>query len=166
MQNRREFFNSLLPLGDRKKEKFKPILRPPYHKDISLFLSQCPLCQTQACVADCEEEIIVIQADKTPTLNFKNKGCTFCEACAKACELNVLDIDSGQEQINANFYIDSKRCIAHFGTICSACLEPCIDDAIIFNGMFNPVIDDNRCTGCGFCMSRCPSGAIFYKALD
>jgi ferredoxin-type protein NapF len=31
--------------------------------------------------------------------------------------------------------------------------------------MFNPVIDTERCTGCGFCLSRCPTQAISYEGL-
>ena len=39
------------------------------------------------------------------------------------------------------------------------------DNAILFNGMFNPVIDDEKCTACGFCLSRCPTQAISYEVF-
>ncbi len=166
MEDRRSFFRSLVPSNQSKEGKVEPkILRPPYSKDLSLFLSECPTCETYACATNCEEEIIVIGEDKTPILNLKDRGCTFCEVCAEACQKGVLDIKEGIEQINARFYIDTKACMAHFGTICFSCKEPCIDDAILFNGMFNPIIDEERCTGCGFCMSRCPSQAIGYEII-
>jgi len=31
--------------------------------------------------------------------------------------------------------------------------------------MFNPVIDMDKCTGCGFCLGRCPTQAISYDAI-
>ena len=164
MEDRRAFFRSLVRPGLPPQERNEPaILRPPYARDPSLFPSQCPGCETHACVAACEEEIIVIRADKTPTLNLSERGCTFCEACAEACEAGVLSPEEGVERINALFRIDSRACIAHHGTICFACREPCLEDAILFNGMFNPVIDEERCTGCGFCLGRCPTRAVHYE---
>jgi len=71
-----------------------------------------------------------------------------------------------RDKINASFRIDTQACIAHDGVICFACKEPCIEDAILFNGLFNPVIDTQRCTGCGFCMGRCPTEAIGYQVAN
>ena len=142
------------------------VVRPPYGRSEETFTRICPSCQTQACVASCEEKIILIRADKTPMLNFKERGCTFCDACAEACPEDVLDIANRHSatRINARFIIDPNRCVSHAGVICFACKEPCIDDAILFNGMFNPVIDTERCTGCGFCHGRCPSSAVAFEA--
>ncbi|HFC03636.1 MAG TPA: ferredoxin-type protein NapF, partial [Nitratifractor salsuginis] len=92
-------------------------------------------------------------------------GCTFCEECAEVCEAGVLSLTEGQERINARFIISTESCMAHHGTICFSCKEPCLEEAILFAGMFNPVIDDDRCTGCGFCLSRCPTGAITFQPL-
>jgi len=142
------------------------VLRPPYAEDMSLFYSVCPQCSDKACAIRCEEEIIVIRADGTPQLNINEKGCTFCEECANACEEGVLDLQRGPERISAKFVIDTSSCMAHNGTICFSCKEPCIDDAILFNGLFNPVIDMDRCTGCGFCLSRCPSYAIGFEPIE
>ncbi|ADV46852.1 4Fe-4S binding protein [Nitratifractor salsuginis] len=165
MADRREFFRSLACPVREEAPKETAILRPPYAGDLSLFQSRCPTCETHACATACEEEIIVIRADRTPTLNLTEKGCIFCEACAEACEAGVLNLSDGPERVNAFFRIDPKACLAHHDTICFACKEPCIDDAILFNGLYNPVIDEERCTGCGFCMSRCPTQAIDYRVL-
>ena len=166
MSSRRDFFRTL---AGRKKPKEEiteevAVVRPPYAVSESLFLSVCVECEDKACKTHCEEEIIIIKADGTPTLNLTKKGCTFCQECANVCEADVLDKEKGKESINAIFTIDTNSCLAHHDTICFSCKEPCIDDAIIFTGMFNPVIDMNRCTGCGFCMGRCPTLAISYEA--
>jgi len=147
-------------------QKESLIVRPPYGSSESLFQSECPACESKACAAACEQEIIIIRADKTPMLNFSKTGCTFCEDCAAACEADVLNLENEvtAERINAEFRISTEGCVAHHGVICFSCKEPCIDDAILFNGMFNPVIDTDRCTGCGFCLNRCPTQAISYTA--
>jgi ferredoxin-type protein NapF len=165
--SRREFFRSLVqPAGAvGREEETLLYARPPYALSESLFQSECPQCESKACAASCDEAIIVIAADGTPILNFTKSGCTFCEDCAKACEAGVLRLEEGPERINARFLIGTEACMAHHGTICFACKEPCIEDAILFTGLFNPVIDDEKCTGCGFCLGRCPTRAIEMRPL-
>ncbi len=170
MASRRDFLTAFKKPLEKVvlKEEKELIVRPPYCSLDSLFYKVCVKCETKACASSCEEEIIVIRADGTPMLNFTKKGCTFCEACAVACEADVLTLENlhTSEHINAKFVIVPNSCVAHNGVICFSCKEPCIDDAILFNGMFNPVIDMDLCTGCGYCLSRCPTKAISYEALE
>ena len=168
MASRRDFFKSFTKPLSQTKEESLLLVRPPYGKSESLFQSECPSCESKACVASCDEKIIFIAEDGTPTLSFKQNGCTFCDACAKACTDGVLSLENKEtsEYLNAIFKISLEACVAHHGVICHSCKEPCIDDAILFNGMFNPVIDDEKCTACGFCMSRCPTQAISYDVYE
>ncbi len=162
MASRREFLNSFRrPLT--KGEEVLEIVRPPYGLSQSIFQSECIRCEDKACVASCDEQIIVVE-DGTPSINFAKSGCTFCEECATVCSPNVLDLAniSTEDRLNARFTISLDKCIAHHGVICFACKEPCIDNAILFNGLFNPIIDDDKCTACGFCLARCPTEAISY----
>jgi ferredoxin-type protein NapF len=167
--SRRDFltaFKKPLEKGVPKTETL--IVRPPYGSDTLAFEERCTACDSKACAPVCEERIIVIRADGTPMLNFTKRGCTFCEACAIACDGGVLDLENSHmaEKVNARFIITPDSCVAHNGVVCFSCKEPCIDDAILFNGLFNPVIDMDRCTGCGFCFSRCPTKAISYEATE
>jgi len=165
--DRRDFFKSFTkPLSQTREETFLPV-RPPYGRSESLFQSECPGCESKACVTSCDEKIIFIAEDGTPALSFEKNGCTFCDECAKACEPNVLSLENSEtsEYINAVFRISLETCVAHHGVICHACKEPCIDNAILFNGMFNPVIDNEKCTACGFCISRCPTQAISFDVF-
>ena len=161
MTSRREFFRKVNP---HIKEDVSLVIRPPYGLDDLLFQTGCITCESKACVSACEEEIIMIDENQTPTLDFSQKGCTFCDACAVACDKGVLSVEHAHtsEKINANFMISLDTCVAHHEVICFSCKEPCIDDAILFNGMFNPVIDMNLCTACGYCVGRCPTEAITY----
>ena len=168
MASRQALFNVFRKPSQRNKETSPLVVRPPYALGESFFQKECVSCDSKACVASCDEEIIVIQADGTPMLSFAKSGCTFCEACADACEPNVLGLENRHtsEQLNATFRISTEGCVAHNGVICFSCKEPCIDDAILFNGMFNPVIDTDKCTGCGFCVGRCPTQAIDFTVIE
>jgi len=162
MSSRRELFKSL---RDKLNQEEKNLLiRPPYFRDESGFL-ECIECEEKSCIGACPEKIIIVADDKTPTLDFSKNGCSFCEECAIACNKGVLSLENTHtaDRLNATFQIDFNKCIAHHGVICSACTEPCIDNAILFNGLFNPVIDSQKCTACGFCISRCPTLAIEYS---
>jgi len=165
--SRRDFFKSFAKPLSQTKEESLLLVRPPYGSLESLFQSECPACESKACVASCDEKIIFIADDGTPALTFEKNGCTFCEECAKACEPGVLSLENEEtsEYLNAIFKISLDACVAHHGVICHSCKEPCIDNAILFNGMFNPVIDDEKCTACGFCISRCPTQAISFDVF-
>jgi len=166
--SRRDFFATFKKPLEKTKDGSPLTVRPPYGLNESLFQSECVTCESKACVASCDEEIIFILEDGTPSLNFAKSGCAFCEDCASACEPNVLSLENTHtsEQLNATFRISTEGCVAHNGVICFSCKEPCIDDAILFNGMFNPVIDMDLCTGCGFCVARCPTLAIDFKVVS
>ena len=155
--DRRSFFRRV------KSSPFKSFVYPPYYKKKEDFL-KCYECESKDCLAACEEEIIEIQNDY-PTLNFQKSGCTFCDECAKACKFNVLLIENKKEKINAEMIINPNKCIAWNQTICFSCQEACEEYAIIYKGMFNPVIDLEKCTGCGFCVGVCPTNAIEIKTL-
>ena len=168
MANRRDFFKSFTkPLQNNQEEESPLLVRPPYGVDESTFQSKCPSCESKACVASCDEKIIILLEDGTPTLDFSKNGCTFCDECAKVCPEDVLSLENlhTSEKLNVMFRINIEDCVAHEGVICNSCKEPCIDDAILFNGMFNPIIDEDKCTGCGFCIARCPTQAISYRVL-
>ncbi len=168
MVDRRGFFKSIVKPLRQLEEETPLLIRPPYGKSESLFQSECPSCENQACVTSCDEKIIFIDKEtKTPTLSFAKNGCTFCDECAIACEKEVLSLENegSSSYLSAIFKISLQACVAHQGVICNACKEPCIDDAILFNGMFNPVIDNEKCTACGFCISRCPTEAISYNVI-
>lgn len=158
---RRELFSSLASsLKDTKKQE--KLLRPPYYSDESLFHNECSKCDA-LCAAVCEEDIIKIADDKTPYLIFSESGCTYCDKCAQACEFGVLDIEN-KKLLNVTITIDQNSCLSWNHTMCFSCKDPCLDNAIDFKAMFMPTIND-KCTSCGFCISRCPTNAIKTKVL-
>ena len=153
---RRELFSSLAS-SFNKKEKQEKILRPPYFQDESIFFTNCTTCDG-LCSTACEENIIIIQKDFTPKLDFTSSGCTYCDECANICPNEVLKLEY-KKNIDVKIEIDILSCLAWNQTMCFSCKDPCLDDAIDFLGMFRPSIND-KCTSCGFCIKVCPTNAI------
>jgi len=161
---RRELFNFLSSsLKGEEASKKSQIIRPPYVSDINAFGTECQKCDGK-CATLCQEQIIVIAEDKTPYLDLSVTGCTFCDDCADACEFGVLELTC-KSDIAATVDINPAACMSWNSTMCFSCKDPCLEDAIIFQGIFKPVIDETKCTACGFCISRCPTSAIDIKAI-
>lgn len=153
---RRELFSSLAS-SFNKEDAQERVIRPPYFNDESLFLEHCTTCEGN-CESACEMDIIVIQADKTPRLDFSNNGCTYCDDCANACPTEVLEVVH-KKSIDAKISINILKCLSWNQTMCFSCKDPCLDNAIDFLAMFRPEIND-QCTSCGFCIKVCPVDAI------
>ncbi|KLD99822.1 ferredoxin-type protein NapF [Aliarcobacter butzleri] len=152
---RRELLSSLFAY--KEKENKEKIIRPPYFKDEEVFFSNCTSCEG-LCSKVCEENIIIIQEDSTPKLDFSISGCTYCDECAKACPNDVLNIEN-KKHIDAKIEIDVISCLSWHQTMCFSCKDPCFYDAIDFLAMFRPTINQN-CTACGLCIKSCPTDAI------
>jgi ferredoxin-type protein NapF len=150
---RRAVFNKLFK---KSKQEFK-VIRPPYVGEESNF-ELCLECDG-VCARECEENIIVILEDKTPSLDFSKSGCTFCDKCALSCNVNVLKIEY-KSKVDVKIEIDKLKCMSWSKNICFSCKDPCLDNAIEFSGMFYPEIIAEKCTSCGFCIKYCPTEAI------
>ena len=137
--------------------------RPPYYNDADAFGRECRTCEAP-CVASCQEQIIVLDEDSTPYLDFSKRGCSYCDECAKVCPKGLLDL-AYKRSVDVAVVINQKSCISWEGVMCFSCKEPCLEDAIDFQAMFMPSINE-KCTNCGFCIGRCPVGAIEIKRMD
>lgn len=149
---RRELFTGL----SRRLNQEKKSLKPPY---LLGSLETCETCEAP-CIETCETDILFKNDNNQLEVSFAKQGCTYCEACAIACEKNVLSLEAESVNIQASVYIDEDLCMAHHDVMCMSCKEPCLDDAIKFEGLFKPIINPLSCTSCGFCISRCPTHAI------
>ena len=141
----------------REKKDEAVVLRPPYYNDMSAFATECLKCEGE-CASLCQEQIIIINEDKTPSLDLSSRGCTYCDECAIGCPCDVLLVENKQ-LIAANIVINKDKCLSWQGVMCFSCKDPCFEDAIDFKAMFMPEIND-KCTNCGFCIGRCPAEAI------
>ncbi len=158
-EGRRGFLKSFSNKFSAEEDIKKPI-RLPYNKDETLFTTICTTCDDKPCIAVCDENIIKVEEDSSVYLDFSKRGCTYCDACAEACDKEVLILNEEVERIKAHIELDMTKCMAWQNVICSSCRDVCYDNAIKFLGMLRPEINYENCTNCGFCIGVCPSYAI------
>lgn len=150
--SRRGFFGALSSLF---KDERLPV-RPPYAGEGETF-NACKTCEGM-CVSGCEEKIIHRDADGLVFLDFQSTGCSDCQKCLELCMPDVLH--DPMRFIQGRARINALSCMSHHNTICFSCKEPCLENAIHFEGMFRPIVIKDKCTACGYCVAVCPSGAI------
>ena len=136
-------------------------LRPPWSLAESDFLDACTRCGD--CVRACPTHILVAGDGGYPIVDFTRGECTFCGDCATRCASGALRRAEGKAPWSARAVI-SERCLARQKIECRVCGEQCAAGAIRFSpligGMAQPVLDQERCTGCGACLAPCPTQAI------
>jgi len=150
---RRGFFGAIGAMIASKEVR----VRPPYATESARFASVCPACDAP-CSAACEESILKIGGDRLPFLDFTVSGCSDCGKCLEVCEPGVLH--EPKQFIRAKLRINAAKCMSWHDVMCFSCKEPCMENAILFSGLFRPEIAGAQCTACGYCIARCPSGAI------
>lgn len=156
------------------------LLRPPGVTDEGTFLSKCircglciRVCPTQALQADVS--LSGVEGFSTPILVPRNGFCTFsCNACGQNCPVKAipaLAIEEKQITVLGHAYIDHNRCLAWSDhQTCIVCEEMCplpqkaitLEKGVFPDAEGNPieislpVVDRERCIGCGTCENKCP----------
>jgi MauM/NapG family ferredoxin protein len=102
----------------------------------------------------------------TPKVTARLAGCEqACAACGQVCPTGAIRPLSLEEKLFAKIgtaRIDKSRCIAwEQDKKCLICDEICPYNAISSQFLPGhpvtvPVIDENKCNGCGFCENKCP----------
>ena len=98
-------------------------------------------------------------------VDFSHGGCSFCAACLKVCNGRALRGDSDHPESAWSLKADiDGDCLAHKSVECRSCGEHCDVNAIRFRlavgGAARPLLDTERCNGCGECHAVCPVRAI------
>ncbi len=134
---------------------------PPWHKGL-LEIERCQGCSAP-CVDACEPKIIKRHPEEhtlegVPFLSFEETGCTFCQACATSCpmELDTTDKPAKLGQVK----LDTQRCLAWSGVICISCRGHCDHGALTLDQGRRMHLDEEACTGCGRCLSVCPNTSL------
>lgn len=146
----------------RSKAKERSYPFPPWALSKDLFLTTCDQCG--ACIDACPEGILLQDpTDSFPGTDFNSTGCTFCKACVEACPTGALKADDTTAPWAHRIAI-AASCLSEQGITCRVCEESCEPRAIRFalqtGGRALPVLNEDDCTGCGFCISACPVQAI------
>ena len=62
--------------------------------------------------------------------------------------------------------IDKDKCIAWQRTICYTCKDRCLEKAILSRTGCDPVIEHEKCTSCGECVTACFATAISMVRVE
>lgn len=149
-------------------------IRPPGAKAENDFAARCIRCGK--CIEACPYESIHAVKDLaniatgTPALDVRAKACRMCEdfPCVNACPSGALrDVSDRSDVHMGTAVINEDTCIALQGMRCEVCYRACplIDQAITIDyrmregdaihAVFAPIIHEDLCTGCGWCVERC-----------
>lgn len=143
----------------------KEFLRPPGAVAEDDFLALCMRCQK--CVGVCPTRVVLpltisksIVAGGTPTLHFDKGYCDSCMECTLVCPSGALE-PIAKEQVKIGIaQINKDTCIAWQWMGCVKCTDACPYAAITLDSRQRPVVDAQKCNGCGLCEQICPSGSL------
>ena len=137
--------------------------RPPGALTEPEFLARCQRCMR--CVDACYPTALGvghlsdgIENVGTPVLPDPSK-CIWCMECVRACPSGALAKVSKTEVSMGVVRIEESKCLAYLKKRrCNDCEKACRDrKAISMKDRRYPVIDPEKCNGCGACLRRCPA---------
>ena len=138
-------------------------IRPPWSKPEALFCDRCERCDY--CISACPQQIIRKGSGGFPVVDFTLGACTFCGDCATKCTHHAFDPPSDSETPAWQLELCiTDACLSRRGVVCRSCGDACESAAIGFRletgGRALPLIDKQRCNGCGGCLAVCPAHCI------
>lgn len=154
-------------LEQRVEQKAVHWIRPPYALNELEFLLACTRCGE--CIDACPHHVIFplparrgTDVVNTPALDLLNRGCHLCDdwPCVTACEPGALKINQEQGAEPglpwlSKAMIDESCCLPYQGPDCGACESACPVPGALQWHDFKPVIDEQKCPGCGLCREAC-----------
>lgn len=144
------------------------LVRPPGGQDEIMLAASCIKCDR--CRSVCHTGVISVATvndgflkARTPKLDFHKGSCDFCDDCRKVCPTGALSIFDPQVNKLGIAIIQKDRCVAYFDG-CTECQQACPYQAISLDAGSHPVVDAEKCNGCGVCENICP--ALVYRAFS
>jgi ferredoxin len=115
----------------------------------------------------------------TPKVVPRGGACEpLCNVCGHVCPTGAIRAISREDKIWAKIgtaQVLRQKCLAwEFGKRCLVCDETCPYDAVEFRQVPDirvavPFINENRCSGCGYCEFSCPvqgKAAIVVEPME
>ncbi|WDD99996.1 ferredoxin-type protein NapF [Thalassomonas actiniarum] len=156
----------------RGKLSHKPEQRLPWIISEAVFTSGCDQCQD--CIKSCETQIIVLDEQGFPKIDFSKGECTFCQQCIQSCEKPLFkpqaQIDSGLETPWPVTLGINNKCLAKNEIYCRSCQDVCETRAITFRyqdtSIAKPELNLDDCTQCGACIATCPQDSLSFTFIS
>jgi ferredoxin-type protein NapF len=161
------------------KQATEPFFRPPASLSNDLFDTLCIRCGN--CIKSCPTGIIVHRTDPgdllsfmTPEVRFESGYCLEeCNLCSRVCptgSITLFSTGAKRQIIMGKAEIILRNCLILNNTECNKCKVSCRYDAITIKPEGDlpqavPVLDYERCVGCGACAVICPPRTIVMKPV-
>lgn len=161
-------------------ERQHPIL-PAGSKDAAHFHQHCTACQL--CIAECPNGVLRPSDDldtlMQPVMSYERGYCRpECTRCSEVCPTGAISlIDRAQKagtKIGTARWIAQNCIINTDGVACGNCARHCPAGAITMRPVHPadpeskkvPMIDPERCLGCGACEYLCPARPLSAIVID
>lgn len=142
--------------------KREDLLRPPGGQDEAEFIAKCVKCDR--CRSICPTSVIGlanlsdgISDARTPVMKFHLGYCDFCNKCVEVCPTQALRTFDMKTVKIGLAVVKKDICIAWDSMGCTICKDECPYDAIRLDEQRRPVVDSEKCNGCGLCVKVCPA---------
>ena len=174
----------LAVIEDKKKPNRKTRIVPPGAKSIKNLTEHCTACQL--CVASCPNGVLRPSSDLAtlmqPESSYERGYCRpECTRCSEVCPAGaIIKIDKAEKssiQIGHAVWVKENCVPLTDGVECGNCARHCPVGAITMvasdpnneNSVKIPVVNTERCIGCGACENLCPSrpfSAIYVEGNE
>ncbi len=160
------------------KGQTKKFFKPPSAVKDGVYGFLCVRCGN--CIKACPSGILEHRADihdvmnwMVPEINFKNGYCIEnCNLCSQVCPSGAIILFEKEAKsplkIGAAEVIP-QNCLLIKNKECDRCKSVCPYDAITIEevGVFKslPIVNNQKCNGCGACAAICPTETILMKLI-
>ncbi len=162
----------LAVIEDKKIPKRATPLVPPGALSARNFARHCTACQL--CVSVCPNEVLrpstdlmkLMQPEMSYERGYCRPECTKCsEVCPAGAILPITTADKSATQIGHAVWVRQNCIPLTDGVECGNCARHCPAGAILMvpsdpddiNSLKIPVVNEERCIGCGACENLCPA---------
>ena len=166
------FDGGLAVIEDKKIPTRDNQIVPPGAKNQKHFAKHCTACQL--CISACTNNVLRPSSDfatlMQPEMQFDRGYCRpECTSCSKVCPTRAIEKITVEQKsslkIGTAVWIEENCVVITDGVTCTNCERHCPVGAVSRvpldpekpRGLQIPVVDVERCIGCGACENLCPS---------
>lgn len=180
----RKVEGGLAPIADKVAPDRRRAILPPGSYSAERFAKHCTACQL--CVAACPNDVLrpsgSLSTLMQPVMSYERGYCRpECTRCSEVCPTGAIQkVDAATKtsiKVGHAVWLRQNCLPLTEGVSCGNCARHCPSAAIAMvrsdadnpQSPMIPVVDENRCTGCGACENLCPSrpfSAIYVEGFD